>query len=366
MNVMSSYRRRLMAGAYPKEMPNYLCFTALEDGTFTFAKYNLGIAYFTYIEYSIDEGATWTRLTNTNNESLSITTPTISAGGKVYWRGIANRYRLNNNWRGSFNSTANFSISGNIMSILVANECDKTTALTSNNQGAFGQIFKDINTLVSAEDLVLPATTLAEYCYYEIFANCANLATPPKELPATNILNNSYNGMFKQSGIMSVPSMPELNIESSDAMGYMFYQCTSLVIGENDRIKIRNISPSATWSLRNIFTNSNKSTYCPIDILYTGALPQGCMYYACAYTKVKYMKMLATDISASNATTNYLGWSPNSSDCIFVKNINATWVDGNSSSVPSNWTIIYYDPAVDKYYTDQTRATECDDHGNPI
>ena len=63
---------------------------------------------------------------------------------------------------------------------------------------------------------------------------------------------------------------------------------------------------------------------------------------------------------------NWMTSVPNVSTSIFVKHIDATWTDTGNSGVPSNWTIIYYDPAVDKYYTDQTRATECDDHGNPI
>ena len=74
--------------------------------------------------------------------------------------------------------------------------------------------------------------------------------------------------------------------------------------------------------------------------------------------------MLATDISASGSLTNWVYGLPSSG--IFVKHIDAQWTTTGSSGVPTNWTVIYYDPAVDKYYTDQTRATECDDHGNPI
>ena len=52
--------------------------------------------------------------------------------------------------------------------------------------------------------------------------------------------------------------------------------------------------------------------------------------------------------------------------CIFVKHIDAIWTTTGNNGVPTSWTIIYYDPALDKYYTDQTKSQECDDHGNPI
>ena len=74
--------------------------------------------------------------------------------------------------------------------------------------------------------------------------------------------------------------------------------------------------------------------------------------------------MLATDISA-NACLN--AWVTNvASSGIFVKHINAQWDIVGANGVPENWTVIYYDPTDDKYYTDQTKVTECDDHGNPI
>ena len=74
--------------------------------------------------------------------------------------------------------------------------------------------------------------------------------------------------------------------------------------------------------------------------------------------------MLATDISANGCLGYWVSGVPSSG--IFVKNINATWTTTGNSGVPTNWKIIYYDPALDKYYLDQQRSQECDDHGNPI
>lgn len=51
---------------------------------------------------------------------------------------------------------------------------------------------------------------------------------------------------------------------------------------------------------------------------------------------------------------------------IFVMHIDATWVFTISDCIPYNWTVIYYDPTEDKYYTTKDKSVECDDHGNPL
>lgn len=101
-------------------------------------------------------------------------------------------------------------------------------------------------------------------------------------------------------------------------------------------------------------------------VLPSTTLIDNCYNQMLRSTGVTWVKMLATDISASTCLTNWMFGVGNTSDRIFVKHIDAQWTTTGNSGVPTNWTVIYYDPAVDKYYTDQTRATECDDHGNPI
>lgn len=41
----------------------------------------------------------------------------------------------------------------------------------------------------------LPATTLANYCYYYMFRDCHELTAAP-ELPATTLASSCYNSMF--------------------------------------------------------------------------------------------------------------------------------------------------------------------------
>ena len=86
------------------------------------------------------------------------------------------------------------------------------------------------------------------------------------------------------------------------------------------------------------------------------------MFRRCS--SLNYIKMLATDISANYCLNNWV--DSVAATGIFVKHINATWTTTGASGVPTGWTVIYYDTSTDKYYTDQTKATECDDHGNVI
>jgi hypothetical protein len=59
------------------------------------------------------------------------------------------------------------------------------------------------------------------------------------------------------------------------------------------------------------------------------------MFRGCS--KLNYIKMLATDISASNCLYNWVsGVSPTGT---FVKNISATWTTTGYSGVPSGWTV---------------------------
>ena len=49
--------------------------------------------------------------------------------------------------------------------------------------------------LTNADKLVLPATTLADYCYRQMFYGCTSLTSAP-EFPATTLADYCYDSMF--------------------------------------------------------------------------------------------------------------------------------------------------------------------------
>ena len=89
----------------------------------------------------------------------------------------------------------------------------------------FCNLFQDCSVLTSAPEL--PATTLADNCYYSMFSGCKSLTSAPK-LPATTLALGCYSSMF--SGCKSLTSAPTLSATELAIYCYtgMFYGCTSL------------------------------------------------------------------------------------------------------------------------------------------
>ena len=83
---------------------------------------------------------------------------------------------------------------GNIMSLLDEEGFATKTDLP-NAQNVFYGLFKGNTTLNDASELLLPATTLAERCYFGMFTGCTSLTTAPK-LPATTLAYQCYYSMF--------------------------------------------------------------------------------------------------------------------------------------------------------------------------
>ena len=120
------------------------------------------------------------------------------------------------------------------------------------NGYAFRELFYGCNKLISAEHLIMPATSLYNYCYEYMFEGCTSLTTAP-ELPALKLYNYCYR--------------------------YMFKNCTSL----------------------------------------------------------NYIKCLATDISATNCTTDWVNGV--AATGTFVKNPSmSNWYTG-INGIPSGWTV---------------------------
>ena len=89
----------------------------------------------------------------------------------------------------------------------------------------FRYLFEDCAVLTSAPDL--PATKLADDCYYGMFSGCTSLTSAP-ELKATTLADYCYSSMF--SGCTSLEKAPELKATTLAYKCYysMFSGCTKL------------------------------------------------------------------------------------------------------------------------------------------
>lgn len=182
---------RKLSSDKKKDSYDYLTFVALEDGTFTFTPKNNNV-----ISYSANDGKTWT-------EGNSVE---VSNGDKVMWKGTMTP----ESWQGigKFSSTANFDVQGNAMSLFYGDNYKGQTDLMGKDY-AFYELFKDNTKVISAENLSLPATTLAQYsCYNSMFWGCTSLVTAP-QLPATTLDNYCYHSMFRDcTSLTTAPELP--------------------------------------------------------------------------------------------------------------------------------------------------------------
>ena len=97
--------------------------------------------------------------------------------------------------------------------------------IVETNNARFCYLFLNCSALTSAPEL--PATTLADNCYFGMFSGCTSFTAAPK-LPATTLADNCYSGMFL--GCTSLTAAPELKATTLAKYCYsdMFSGCTSL------------------------------------------------------------------------------------------------------------------------------------------
>ena len=268
----------------------YLTFEAIEDGTFTFTGRNSNS-----LSYSLDDGQTWTALASGS------ASPTVTSGNKIMWKGTCTP---SDTGSGKFSATANFNVQGNIMSLLFGDDFTNKTDLTGKNY-AFYDLFYQNTNIKSAKNLILPATTLAEGCYGDMFDGCTSLTTAP-ELPVTTLAEGCYRSMFRGcTNLTTVPELPATTLVMN-CYAYMFKGCTSLTTAPE-----LPATTLANWCYTNMFN--------------------GC-------TKLSYIKCLATDISASNCLSDWV--SGVASTGRFVKAASMTsWTTG-TSGIPTDWTVV--------------------------
>lgn len=195
---------------------DYLTFVVLTAGTIPWKSVGTGMAK--TIEYSINHGA-WTSITADSSTVIN-----VSVNDEVRLRGNNNTYAKDkSNYSGFEGGTATYNIEGNIMSLVYGDNFVGNNTLTGTYN--FCSMFK-LSNAISAENMILPATTLTNYCYRAIFSKAGTLTKAPA-LPATTLAQGVYWYAFEECPITTAPDLlaPTLVRE---CYGYMFTGCTSL------------------------------------------------------------------------------------------------------------------------------------------
>ena len=278
-----------------------------------------------------------------------------NVGDYVSFSGNNENFSTDSRRRAYFSCTGQCYISGNIMSLLNQTYFANSTELT---QREFYALFKDNTAIYSnpSQPLLLPATTLAPSCYYEMFSGCTNLTVAPA-LPAETLALDCYNEMF--SGCTNLTAAPALPAETLVERCYtsMFKGCTSLTTapalpattlaqdcyrGMFNGCTSLTTAPAlpATTLAQNcyssMFLGCTSLTTAPV--LPATILSRFCYYYMFnGCTNLNSVVCLATDRSAGSCTDYWLvGVSETGT---FTKAANATWPSG-VYGIPSGWTVV--------------------------
>ena len=254
-------------------------------------------------QYSLDSGTTW------NSLQIGQTSPSINKGEKIMFKAsglsIGNETGI-----GTIRPSASAVVEGNIMSLLYGDNFSGQTVIPSNYN--LRKLFSGATNITSAENLVLPATTVKQQCYSQMFDRCTNLVKTPKTVGSSAMTwsgNYCFSNLFSHcTSLTTVPSglLPALNL-GVQCYWYMFEGCTSL----------------ATAPLLAAPTINTQS--------YSG------MFNGC--TSLNSITCLATAGITTNNCNSWVTSVP--SGGTFVKAASASWSTG-SNAVPTGWTIINY------------------------
>lgn len=153
-----------------------------------------------------NDGTTWTSMGNTSTTAISVTVP---ANSKIYLRCSTTA------WGGSgfgeynvISCSGSFNVGGNIMSLLYGSSfTGDESSFPSGSTYSFSGLFYYSGKIVSASNLLLPATTLVSGCYYRMF-RMSSIVTPP-ELPSTTLADRCYYEMFSSAySLTKAPVLP--------------------------------------------------------------------------------------------------------------------------------------------------------------
>ena len=184
-------------GSKAEHIIPYVTFKAEEAQTFKMT--TTGIYEIKGLEYSVNNGEWKTVVANTE-------VPFGGANGDVRLRGTNhNGTAKDESYYSTIkftDETVNVACTGDIRTLLDW----KNYNIVKTDNAKFCSLFETCSVLTSAPEL--PATKLADCCYYYMFYKCTNLTSAPV-LPATTLAQECYSNMFTEcTNLTSAPELP--------------------------------------------------------------------------------------------------------------------------------------------------------------
>ena len=282
-----------------------LTFEALEDGQINVGFY-YGITLEKPIVYTINGG--------TKQEITSFTSITVTKGDKVEFESANDHTAINNRYYVNIQPRSKCAVYGNVMSMISPDgnyHTNKTItapyALAYLLRGYYNYTDETYYTVLHDKyDLVLPATTLNDYCYYNLlnntgitkvpelpaeelapycysymFSNCRNLTKAP-ELPIEELAEGCYSNMFRGCGLTEAPALPAKKLAPYCYSG-MFSSCMSLTKAPELKVKDLTNCYGCYSSMFSSCTSLEEAPALPADKLASSCYSS--MFYGCTSLK---------------------------------------------------------------------------------
>ena len=206
-------------GSTPQPVGKYMTITVDDSPAFTTISPNVVGDIHPNLQYRINNGE-W-------SDFIFGTTADIHllAGDFVQFKGVNVNgiSRSTTDYLNFYISGSYVTLSGNVMSLI--DGVGDSTVIP--NEYCFYNLFYQSYSIKTVSSDFLPATTLKDYCYRDMFNRCTSLATAP-ELPATTLAFYCYAYMFSLcKSLTTAPVLPATTLAYS-CYSNMFAECTSL------------------------------------------------------------------------------------------------------------------------------------------
>ena len=302
----------------------YLTFTAKEPQTFkmtTEESYTIS-----GLEYSLN-GGEWNKVVAGEGVNFGGTNSTLRLRG-TNPNGTAESF--SNYSTITFTDASEVTCKGDIRTLLDY----RNYATVATSQARFCNLFAGCNALTSAP--YLPATVLADYCYYGMFASCENLVNAPA-LPAETLAGYCYTAMFQYcTNLETPPTLPAKTLKDH-CYSSMFWACTNLKTAP--QLPATTLAISCYQQMFYGCTSLETAPALPAETL-AGSCYQGMFRHCTNLSSVTMMASSDQIEKANNCCGNWLdgaGTKEGISRTLKVKNEDAYDALVNKSYLPDNW-----------------------------
>lgn len=314
--------------------------------------------------YYSEDGSLWSELGSTAD--LDTENPLTFSGTKIYLKANTTRWRANDMMEGDYiqiNATNNFSVGGNICSLLVGDDWVGTQVDVPSK--AFANLFQGSN-VSSIQGLQLTSIkSVGQYSFYQTFYGCTNLTGLPSQL-LPNYLevigDGSFQEMFSGTGITNIPGSitPEMmvntgNVWANDTFRGMFSGCTSLRTINNMALVLNELEGNIASSYNEMFSyctglNSGALEYLnlPLDPVPTSMYVS--MFMGCTSITVS-PELSASEVGVSSYSSMFNGCSSLNKVYIKADTLDDHALDSWLYSVAASGTLYYKDGTSSLYPT---------------